>query len=153
MTLQDELDIVVGLKLDHSSKSDGVELTLRCRTEVLQTWLIVCIHQLIRTKSNIMHLVVHISFSINVSIQLMLTLVTEILKRTSILHPPAQVSFFESSIMEKDVTGEATQPFGIAKENLGNEIKSQSTKDQLRFRCHNNQTRHCSISHKKFNLK
>ena len=86
-----------------------------------------------------MHLiVVHISFSINVSIQLMLTLVTEIPKRTSILHPPppAQVSFFESSIMEKDVTGEATQPFGIAKENLGNEIKSHSTKDELRLRCH-----------------
>ena len=57
----------------------------------------------------------------------MLTLVTEIPKRTSILHPPAQVSFFESSIMEKDVTGEATQPFGIAKENLGKEIKSHST--------------------------
>ena len=85
----------------------------------------------------------------------MLTLVTEIPKRTSILHPPppAQVSFFESSIMEKDVTGEATQPFGIAKENLGNEIKSHSTKDELRFRYLNNQTRHCSISHKKINLK
>ena len=83
----------------------------------------------------------------------MLTLVTEIPKRTSILHPPAQVSFFESSIMEKDVTGEATQPFGIAKENLGNKIKSHSTKDELRFRYLNNQTRHCSISHKKINLK
>ena len=81
----------------------------------------------------------------------MLTLVTEIPKRTSILQPPAQVSFFESSIMEKDVTGEATQPFGIAKENLGKEIKSHSTKDELRYL--NNQTRHCSISHKKFNLK
>ena len=85
-------------------------------------------------------MVVHISLGINVRIQLMFTLVTEIPKRMSILYPPAQVSFFESSIMEKDVTGEATQPFGIAKENLGNEIKSHSTKDELRFRCLNQQS-------------